>query len=143
MANPKVWVSTTGDVDLGGDGPGARWELVGTIDPAQERELWKHMQAQIGLRASSPRVDGFYLHGTPSSAWVVRARDHADEVESFWVAIDPLGDGAQYLATAAPATLGALARHPTESHRGLRERAVTLGIRLRAVERRVFNLHRP
>ena len=48
MANPKVWVSTTGDVDLCGDGPGAQWELVGTIDPAQESALRKHIQADIG-----------------------------------------------------------------------------------------------
>src|SRR5258705_7061300 len=74
MANPRVCVSNTGDVDLGGDGPGAKWELVGIIDPAQESALWKDIQAHIGAPVSCPRINGFYLHGSPSSAWVVRAR---------------------------------------------------------------------
>jgi hypothetical protein len=143
MADPKVWVSTEmRDVVVdGADGPGSRWEYVGTIDTAQESQLWKHIQAHIGARASRPRINDFYLHGTPSSPWVIRAREHPDEIGSFWIAIDPLGDGTRYLVTVAQASVGTLARRPTESHPGLLARAITLGIRLQEVERRIFNVH--
>jgi hypothetical protein len=141
MANPKVWVSTTGNVAVDADAPGAQWERVGTIDIAQEPEMWKHIQTHIGARRSSPRINGFYLHGSPSSEWVLRARDHPDHIGSFWIAIDPLGDGTRYLVTVAQASVGTLARRPTESHPGLLARAITLGIRLQEVERRIFNVH--
>jgi hypothetical protein len=142
MANPKVWVSATANVAVDADGPGPQWEQVGTIDITQESDMWKHIQTHIGARRSSPSINGFYLHGSPSSLWVARARDHADEVAPFWMAIDPLGDGIRYLATVATANLGNLTRRPTSSLPGLSERAVTLGIRLHAVDNRFFDIHR-
>lgn len=35
MAHPTVWASTTGDVELGGNGPGGHREMVGAIDTGQ------------------------------------------------------------------------------------------------------------
>jgi hypothetical protein len=58
------------------------------------------------------------------------------------MAIDPMGDGTRYPATVATANLGNLTRRPTESHPGLSERAITLGIRLYAVDRRFFDVNR-
>jgi hypothetical protein len=79
--------------------PGSHWEEVGTIDTAQEMDLWKNVQVQLGLRASAPRISGFYLHGVASSQWVVGASDAVDEGTPFWLAIDPFGDGTRYLVT--------------------------------------------
>ncbi|MDM3975978.1 hypothetical protein QRB36_17565 [Mycobacterium marseillense] len=139
MAKPKVWVSTTAqNVALGAGGPGSHWEEVGTIDTVQERDLWKNVQVHLGLRASAPHLTGFYLHGMANSPWVVDSRDRKDQ-GPFWLAIDPFGDGTRYLVTAAQASLETLARHPTESHPGLIEQAVTLGIRVKEHEHRVFD----
>jgi hypothetical protein len=124
------------------DGPGAQWEQVGTIDTAQDDQVRKHIQGQIGLKASIPRIDGFYLHGSPTSPWVVRAHQHAGDVGGFWIAIDPLGDGSQYLVSTAQASVGTPARRAPEPHPGLRERPVTLAIKLRPVDRRLFDVHR-
>jgi hypothetical protein len=142
MPDPKVWVSTTGDVAVDADGPGAQWEQVGTIDASQEIDMWKHIQTYIGARRSSPRINGFYLHGTPSSPWVIRARDDADGVQPFWMAIDPFGDRTRYMVSVAQANVGSLTSRPTQSHPGLSERAITLGIRLHAVDNRFFDIHR-
>jgi hypothetical protein len=143
MANPKVWVSTTTrDVALGPGGPGPHWEEVGTIDTIREKDLWRNVQVHLGQRASAPRLSGFYLHGVASSPWIVGARDE-DVHEPFWLAIDPFGDGTRYLVTIEQASLGTLARRSTESHPGFIERAVTLGIRVKKKEYRVFDVVGP
>jgi hypothetical protein len=98
------------------DGPGAQWEQVGTVDTAQDAELRKHIQGQTGLKASTPPIDGFYLLGSRTSSWAVRAHERASDVDGFWIAIDPLGDGSQYLVSTAQASLGKLARRAPEPH---------------------------
>ena len=73
----------------------------------------------LGAVCVRPGIDGFYLRGFVTSSCVARVRDRSD---SFWVGIDPFGDGNRYLVTVEQASVGALVRRPTESHPGLRER---------------------
>jgi hypothetical protein len=91
-----------------------------------------------GSALSAPRISGFYLHGVAGSQWVVGASDPNDNGNPFWLAIDPFGDGARYLVTVEQASIGTLARRPTASHPGLLERAVTLGIRVKRRDYRIF-----
>jgi hypothetical protein len=86
---------------------------VGTIDTIQGTDLWRNVQVHLGLRASAPRLTGFYLHGRARSRWVVGARG-LDDHERFWLSIDPFGDGKRYFVTVEQASLGTLARRPTE-----------------------------
>jgi hypothetical protein len=51
MTNPKVWVSATGNIAVGVDGPGPQWEQFSTIDIAEESDMWKHIETHIGARA--------------------------------------------------------------------------------------------
>lgn len=75
MTTPMGWISTTApDLTRGGGRPGPHWQLVGTIEPSQERDLYKHVQVSLGVRASAPPISGFYIHGDPESQWVQDAR---------------------------------------------------------------------
>jgi hypothetical protein len=143
VSTPKVWISATGrDVALGSDGPGMHWHEVGTINTTHETDLWKNVQVHLGLRASAPRLTGFYLAGRKDDPWVVQAR--GEEVDSpFWLAIDPFGDGTRYLVTIERASLGVLARRPAEPHPGLLDRPVAVGIRVKRSDNRVFEFVRP
>jgi hypothetical protein len=139
MVNPRVWASTTTrDVALGPDGPGAQWQEVGTINTTYEKDLWNNVQIHLGLRRSAPRLSGFYLDGAASSPWVANARKH-DVVDPFWLAIDPYGDGSRYLVTVERASLGILARRAAEPHPGLIDPPVAVGIRVKKKDYRVFD----
>jgi hypothetical protein len=139
MANPRVWVSTTArDVALEPDGPGSHWQEVGTVNTTYEKDLWNNVQVHLGLRASTPRLTGFYLDGTANSPWVASAREQ-DADDPFWLAIDPYGDGSRYLVTIERASLGTLTRRPAEPHPGLIDRPVAVGIRVKMKDYRVFD----
>ena len=75
MTTPAVWISTTtSEVTFDNDTPGNYWELVGTINTAEEADLSKHIKVLPNLRSTAPRISGFYLSGDPDSAWVQAAK---------------------------------------------------------------------
>jgi hypothetical protein len=114
---------------------------VGAIDTSHEHEFWKHIQALLGLRTTTPRVSDFYLSGSPDSEWVQAARDEPSNQLPFWIAIDPFGEmRARYatddstkffFSTEKAIVVTGLARCPPEPHHGLIVRPVPIAIRLK------------
>jgi hypothetical protein len=60
VMTPDIWISTTtSTVTFENNTRGSHWELVGTVDAAQETGLTKHIQVLLSLRSTAPRIPGF------------------------------------------------------------------------------------
>jgi hypothetical protein len=71
MVTLAVWISTT-TPHISADvahSPDHHWQLVGTIDTAQETEFGKHIKVMLNLLSTSPRTN---LRITPSSGLLFR-----------------------------------------------------------------------
>lgn len=129
--------ATARDVVLDPSGPGAHWQEVGSVNTTYETDLWNNVKVHLGLKVSAKRLTGFYLDGDENNPWVVRAQIHEGRAP-FWLAIDPYGDGSRYLVTIKQATVGVLARRPSEPHPGRRDRPIAIAIRVQGEGNRVF-----
>jgi hypothetical protein len=147
MTTPAVWISTTtSEVTFDNDTPGNYWELVGTINTAEEADLSKHIKVLPNLRSTAPRISRFYFERRPRQRLGSSSQDPAGQ-PSFWIAIDPWGrmrpyiHGARetyFVSTEKATVTKSLTRRPPEPHPGETIKPVMIGIRVKRNDNGLF-----
>jgi hypothetical protein len=134
----RVWISAaeSPDLNVGPNGLGPDWQLVGDVDMGEEPDL------QRALKKSPRYKVDFYLDADPTSPWVedlvarypglAHGMGVGDANDQFWLAIDVPFDQSRYVVTRRWARLASMERRPRESHPGRLVRTVPVGVRIAA-----------
>lgn len=133
----EVWISTSDHPDMSTLGP--EWLHAGHLDSSRETELWKVVQAHLGLRntPARPTVE-FYVdlivgsdghHGLLNVLPEGR-RDLNGSRMRTWLALRWGGPPERTLFATDQAELAPLRRRPPEPHPGLRPTPQPVGLRL-------------
>lgn len=148
---PDVWISTTTSaVTFENNTPGSQWQLVGTIDTAQDADVTNHIQVLLNLRSTAPRISGFYLSGDPDNAWVQAVKQDPAGQQPFWIAIDPWGRMRTAIHNASEtylvsnemaAATRSLTRRAPQPHPGRAVKPVMIGIKVKRHDHGLFTPH--
>ncbi|MEX3644735.1 hypothetical protein [Mycolicibacterium porcinum] len=145
---PDIWISTTtSDITFENNTPGSHWQLVGTIDMAQEKDLAKHIRALLNLGGSTSWTSGFYLSGDPENRWVQTAKQDPAGQPPFWIAITPWGRmgptiqnavETYFVSNEMASATKSLTRRAPQPHPGRAVKPVMIGIKLKRHEEGLF-----